>query len=192
MSGPRAGAVEGDASMPASTRLGCARLGCVSAALAVATSLTSAPASADVRDFADPPRAAPGAIDIRNVRVDNATARPSSIIVRVRLRDIDFGDGMTVYVDTRPRNAGPEYKIEAFADSEFVLRRVDTWAARGRNVRCDDDRVSMTQSSRRARFVFPRTCVANPGRVRIAVHAFREGSSDWAKARRTWLGFVRR
>lgn len=172
--------------MPVATRLVS-----VTAAVVAAAGLMAAPASADVRSFSDPP-AAPGVIDIRNVRVDNSTTHREKIIVNVRMRNIRFGDGMSVYVDTRPGNAGPEYRMDAFANSEFAFHRVNTWGGPGRVVRCDGDRFRLAAGARRARIVFPRACLGNPGRVRIAVHAYRDDRSDWARSARNWLGFVRR
>ncbi len=161
------------------------------AALVAATGLMTAPASAAVRTFDDPP-GRPGAIDIRAVRVDNSTTRTHRVVVTVPMRSIRFGDGMTVHVDTRPRDAGPEYRIDGLANSEYAFRRTGSWSARGRVVPCDDARFRLAAGERRARVVFPRSCLDGPGRVRIAVHAYRDGRSDWARAARHWLGFVRR
>jgi len=44
------------------------------------------------------------------------------------------------------------------------------------------------------RAVLPRRCLGEPGGVRVAVHAVggMDDGRDWAKARRTFFGFVRR
>jgi hypothetical protein len=44
------------------------------------------------------------------------------------------------------------------------------------------------------RAVLPRRCLGEPGAVRVAVHAVggMDDGRDWAKARRTFFGFVRR
>jgi len=128
--------------------------------------------------------------------VDNSTADRSKVVVRVIQEDVRDGDNISVYLDTRRRDRGPEYRLAARFGSEYTLARLETWTRATRFLDCRDN-ITLNESSStdRTRVVLPRKCLGGPGRVRAAVFVERDsgaGSHDWAKARRTWLKWVRR
>lgn len=167
-------------------------------AVAAATlSLTFAlPAHANVRHFTDARNDTKSSVDIWGVRVDNATADPNKVIVKVRQDDVTFEDSITVYLDTRETDPGPEYRISGGTGSEFFLYRVERWTDRGQLVPFGcGQRLRIHENTDRSRAVFPRACIGKTGKVRVAVEAERGypvRSRDWAQARRTWLPWVLR
>jgi hypothetical protein len=155
-----------------------------------------APAHADVRRFTDPRGDTASSVDIWSVKVDNSSRHRDKIIVVVQQDSIGAGDSVEIYLDTRPRDRGPEFSLSGFVASEYGMSRMETWRNYGRLVstRCGYE-LKIDESTDRSRAVIPRRCVANPGKIRVAVKAergFEVTSRDWAKARRTWLGRVRR
>ena len=167
------------------------------AGVATALALTlTLPAQADVRRFTDARGDTPSSVDIRSVVLDNSTTARHKVIVVVRQDDVRVGDSIDIYLDTRPRNPGPEYLIGGATASEAVMSHVDKWKGVGREVpsRCGY-RLKIHEVIDVTRAVIPRRCLAKPGRVRVAVKATRGypvTSRDWAKAKRTWFAWVAR
>jgi hypothetical protein len=165
------------------------------AGVALVAALTPAvSAQADVERFRDARGDAGSSVDILRVRVDNSTIDRSKVVVAVQQKNVRLGDSITIYFDTRRADRGPEYSISAFVDSEYVMNRHEFWGRVGRPVpfecgyrlRIRDDR---------SRAVIPRRCLGRPDEIRVAVKAVRTRpatSRDWARDRRTWLGWVAR
>lgn len=166
---------------------------------AVAAALLSlaliSPAHADVQRFTDPRNDTSSSVDIRSVRVDNSTADRSAVVVAVQQDDVRIGDSIEIFVDTRPADPGPEFSISGYVASEYVMHHRENWKNPGRMVpfRCGY-RMRINEATDRTRVVMSRNCLGEPGKVRVAVLVERDASSthDWAKARRTWLGWVSR
>lgn len=116
------------------------------------------PASANMKRFEDPVGDTKAHNDIRWVEVDNGGnyVSPNSgggdrLIVRVRMSDVRSGDELRIFVDTRSNNPGPEWRMSAWADSEWILQRVDTWDSPGSATSCPG-RVRLTESRDVARW----------------------------------------
>lgn len=155
------------------------------------------PANANVRGFTDARNDTKSSVDIWTVRVDNATAHPHKVIVEVRQEDVTYVDSIAIYLDTRPNDPGPEYRISGGTGSEFGLSSVERWTDPGQLVPfgCGPQRLQIDELTDRSRAVFPRSCIGKTGKVRVAVKAERGypvRSRDWAQARRTWLPWVLR
>lgn len=154
--------------------------------------LSATPAQANVRRFDDPKGDTKAHNDIRWVEVRNGgTDGGKRLVVRVRMAQIQPGDGMRIFVDTRAGNAGPEWRMSANADSEWILHRVNRWNAPGTVANCAG-RVSMTDSKRTAFWRTSRKCLSIGDKVRVAVRVEETGSSqhDWAQSYRRFLGWV--
>lgn len=155
----------------------------------------TAPALGATRSFPDPVDNPEGA-DVTAVRVTHENR------VRVALRHNGLDDhgavAMTYWLDTKPRNAGPEYRIRFAANADgFKIRRVDTWGDKGRSVDCtrygargdtfSDDPITMWVH---------RSCVGDPHKVRVGVRVrgIEDGtvSVDWAPGKHRFTGWVRR
>jgi hypothetical protein len=162
------------------------------AVLAVGVAL---PADANVRRFTDSHRDSDSGVDIWSVRVDNSTAVPSEIRIRIKQDNVRSGDSVTIYIDTRPTNPGPEFAFSGTAGSEYALHHTKGWRETRGLVpfRCGY-RMRINEVTDVTRAVLPRRCLGEPGAVRVAVHAVggMDDGRDWAKARRTFFGFVLR
>ena len=175
--------------------LGFKRARMVVAVVAVLSLGPAVGAHADIERFNDPRDDTPSSVDIWRVKVDNSTRDRSKVIVAVQQDNLDFGDSITIYFDTRGRDRGPEYSISAYVDSEYFMHHREGWGRVGRPVpfRCGYE--LKIRSHDRSRAVIPRRCLGYPGKVRVAVKVTRgipATSRDWAKAHRTWLGWVAR
>lgn len=161
----------------------------------LAALITLPPASADIRRFTDRAGDTGLPADITTVRVDNGA---ELVTVRVRPGRVEFDDQFTFWLDTRPRNPGPEYRVGVQPNSDaFGMTRVDTFADQGTPVRCDELRATADHFSPGwVSISVPRSCLRNPGKVRVAVRArYTDGATsvvDWAPARRTFFGWVAR
>jgi hypothetical protein len=166
------------------------------AAALLAAAFAATPASADTRYFSDPRGDTSSSIDLLSVRVDNSTADPRKVVVVVRQVDVRAGDGIEIFVDTRPADHGPEYSISGVAGSEYLMRHREHWKGQGPPVPLDCGyRLRVNEQFDRTRAVMSRACLGRPGDIRVAVRVnrgFPATSQDWAKARRTWLGSVGR
>jgi hypothetical protein len=168
------------------------------AAMACAAAMAlgvASPAQADVQRFRDPQGDTRSGVDILSVRVDNSTADRREVRVRIRHDDLRLGHSITVYLDTRPADPGPEFAISGAAGSEYILNRTEGWKNMGRMVppRCGYS-MRINEGTEVTRVIVRRSCIGEPGRVRVAVRAQRDGTPaiDWAASRRTFLGFVSR
>ena len=146
------------------------------------------PAQADVRRFTDPRNDTTSSVDIWSVKVNNSSRHRNKIIVVVQQDSVGPGDSITIYLNTRPRDRGPEFSLSAFVASEYGMNRVETWSGDGRFVsdRCGYQ-LKINEGTDRSRAVIPRRCLGKPGEIRVAVKAergFQVTSRDWAKAHR--------
>lgn len=154
-----------------------------------------APAHAETRTFDDRTGDTGVQADITTVRVSNG---PKRVKVQVAPGRVLGGDSFTFWLDTQPKNAGPEYKIGVVANSDaFGLVRVGGFGQRGTPVACDGLRATADQfAPERVAVSVPRSCLGKPGKVRVAVRArYHEDGPDvvdWAPAKRKFFGWVAR
>ncbi|MGH8867056.1 MAG: hypothetical protein ACRDYU_03555 [Actinomycetes bacterium] len=164
--------------------------------VAAGTFAVQTPASADSVWFADRRGDILASNDIEQVRVDNGSREGTEVKVVVQLRNLRF-DHVDVYVNTDANDPGPEYRAGGTADSDdLTLHAVERWSSEGTLVDCPGLRVAMDTDdpSERARFRLPRTCLDEPGAVRVAAHSSRLTSNgsqnDWAPSYRHYYPWV--
>ena len=153
------------------------------------------PASADTRRFSDPNGDTGLPADLTTVKVTNG-----SELVKVKARPgrVEFEDFFTYWLDTRPKNAGPEYRVDVVPNSDaFGITRVDAFGQQGTPVPCAGLRARADNSAPEwISISVPRSCLDNPGKVRVAIKAryTDEDTSvvDWAPAKRKFSGWVAR
>ncbi|UPK74919.1 hypothetical protein MU582_21200 [Nocardioidaceae bacterium SCSIO 66511] len=150
-----------------------------------------APVDANVRKFRDKRGDAKGSIDITKVRVDNSTKHRNKVVVRVKQRGFRSGGLVEVYLDTKPKRKGPEFRLTGYVGSEYAMRRMKSWKKPGSVVKCPGYAMKMVGKGK-TRAVFKRGCIGKPGKVRVAVHTNRGNRSDWARGVFRWLGWVKR
>jgi hypothetical protein len=175
--------------MKLATRLG------LTAAVATTSLLAGSAAGADQRVFLDKTGDAPGHIDITRVRIDNGTTQPRYVKVRLTMdRKVHPGDGIRIYYDTDRSDAGPEYRLEGVAQSEYWFRKVPGWKGDGHRQRCGDYRMKQVQDDlRKVRTSILRSCLEGPDRVKMSVRTRDlDGAVDWAPGRRQLFPFVPR
>lgn len=172
------------------------RRGVAVAGLSLLASLAMVPAAhADTRTFADRAGDTGARADITTVRVSNGAHR---VKVAIRPGRVAGGDSFRFWLDTRPKNAGPEYKVEVVANSDnFGLLRVGAFGQQGTPVSCAGLRATADQYAPDwVSISVPRSCLGNPGKVRVAVrgHYRYPGPDvvDWAPAKQKFFGWVAR
>jgi hypothetical protein len=160
-------------------------------AAAVAAPLTLTPsAQADTVVFADARRDAPRHIDLTRALVDNGDARPLKVLIRIRIRGTwAAGDHIAVYFNRNRSNPGPELRLSSFVDSEFSLRRVNTWTGNGIPASCGDFAMKQFADNHGVRVRINRSCLDGPARVAIRTRSD-DGQVDWFQQRRTFLPAV--
>jgi hypothetical protein len=170
---------------------------------------TAVSSSATSRTFQDGDNPNPHAVDISSVRVENSTVVKHQVIVNIYVNNFEDpqanigGDILDLYLDTNPIRKGPEFHVRAY--EQISLTRMRSWSEDGLVIPCADSghgtydyNVQQMTHPNRYRVWIQRSCLDYPGRVRVAVHLSRHGTAttiatqDWAKARRTWLGWVSR
>ena len=164
----------------------------VAAALAVAAVLLPANGAAAATDlFPDATGDTASRSDIGWVEVTNS-GRHDRFVVRVGLSRVVYGAPLTVWVDLRAKNPGPELRMLAYADSEWALYRVHDWGERGTRIgTCG--RVRYTKATPHvATWRTTRTCLGIRRGVSVAVRVRDAGHGvDWAPAPRQFLDRVR-
>lgn len=170
----------------------------VPAAALIAVSLVAtSPAHAQRETFSDPADAAGPVSDIRRVVVNNATTR-NRVAVRADMGAVILGDSAILWLDTKRADAGPEYKVRLYPESDgFTLRRVNSFAGKGHAVRCSGMRLRAAAGQHQTfTWSFPRSCLKNPGKVRATVRARWLFASrvviDWAPGYHRFTGWVAR
>ena len=147
--------------------------------------------NAATRVFSDPNDSP--TIDIRKVHVSYRDW------LRIRVEHdgrIAVGQVYAFWIDTRPRNPGPEY-YDAFRPNAEVpqLERVSGFGDRTRTpVRCQKRNATANVGTPHADITFhvAGSCLGDPKRVRVSVHFVNadRSSADWAPAARrlyTWV-----
>jgi len=164
--------------------------------VAVIASLTALPsAQADTRRFHDPAGDTGLPADLTAVRVSNGA---ETVEVVARPGRVGFQDRFTYWFDTSRKNPGPEYKVVVVPNSgDFGLLRVDAFGEQGSPVVCDGLRAMADHfTPGRVSTSVPRSCLDNPGKVRVSVKArYSDGDTsvvDWAPGKRRFFGWVDR
>lgn len=154
----------------------------VAGLLATLVMLVAAPADAARWSRHDSNNTDMGDGDIAQVSLNHSVRRA---LVRIRFYEWDV-DGVSVYVDTRRQNAGPEFRLDFYYTglggwmTDFF--RVDDFAQEGRHIDCavpnagfDGDVVwfPVARSCLRSRGVTPKA-------IRVTVRSADDGKVDWA------------
>lgn len=173
--------------------------GAAAAAASLLTTVAVAlPAHADTRTFTDRAGDTGTGADITSVKVANGSGGGHRIAVRADVGQLGFEDFFTFWFDTASLDAGPEYKVVVYPNSDGIqLRVLDEFGDKGRAVRCDGlraradafgpDEVSVS---------VPRSCMGYPGNVRVSLRGryVDDGHrvTDWAPAERKFFAWVPR
>jgi hypothetical protein len=170
------------------------RRGAAVAGVGLLAALVTVPAaSADTRRFRDVAGDTGLPADLTTVRVSNG---PETVDIAARPGRVGLEDLFVYWLDTRPRNAGPEYKVVVAPNSDdFGLLRVGAFGKRGRPVACEGLRARADHFTPEwISTSVPRSCLGNPGKVRVAVKArYTDGETsvvDWAPSKRRFFGWV--
>jgi hypothetical protein len=153
------------------------------------------PAQADTETFRDKAGDTGVKADITTVRVKNGANRVTVVVRPGRLKS---GDYFRFWLDTVPKNRGPEYKVEVYPNSDgFGLVRVGSFRDKGKLVGCPGLRANADIfTPDRVSISVPRSCMHNPGSVRVSVRGHYEYRGpdvvDWAPAKRKFFGWVAR
>lgn len=162
----------------------------ITAAMAVLPwGLAATPAEAQSDRFLD--RDGGGETAIQSVRVHNGDAR---LTVYLRHRDTMQRD--RVWIDTRPRDPGPEYRVTIVANSDYSsppLRNVESFdTKRGSAERCPGIKLHSDNFDSKPPVSYvkiPQSCLAGPGKVRIAADSSGpDGAYDIAPNRGDYSG----
>lgn len=157
-----------------------------------------APAQAEQRVFHDKAKDTKRVVDIRRVTVDYA--KRLTVTAKHRGPELNANTTVFFYVDSRRRNAGPEYRAFAIPNSDgFGLARVDGWkdsSPRWVNCRGLRMRADMFDETRRLVMSVPGRCIKDPKKVRVAVRAkaayTHKTFNEWAPGVRRFFGRVDR
>jgi len=156
----------------------------LSALSAVLFVLTAAPASAENLTVGDSTGDTQSRSDIERMKVTNSRA-DNQLHVRVVLSKIVIGAPLTVYLDRNLKNNGPELRMVAYPDSEWMLFRVGNWEERGKSIdTCG--RVSYSDSTKNAvaTWTAKRGCLSIDGAVRVAAKVVDSDlGRDWVPAK---------
>lgn len=126
--------------------------------------------------------------DIRRVVVEHVHTA-DRLRVATRLSEVVIGVELAVFIDSRPQNAGPEWKISAYPDSEWALLRVDSWRDDGMaGPTCGRVSYSLDTDRPVARVILPSSCLRLHRDVRVSVLVRDAGHGrDWAPHARHFL-----
>ena len=160
--------------------------------LTTGLAITAAPtASAATSTFNDRVNETKSNSDVRWVRVDNDRSKNRFHAV-VGIDEINLGSQLTIYVDRKRANKGPELRMVAHPDSEWTLFRVKRWGQHGREIpTCGRVSMSAFKHEHKAQWRATRTCLAIDGPVRVAVKVL-DGKNhvDWAPKHRKFYPLV--
>jgi hypothetical protein len=165
--------------------------------LALSTMLGVAPSYADIGRFDDARGETGQSIDVWHVRIDNSTTSRNRVTVTVQFDQWFREDRVNVFLDTKPRNSGPEYAFTS-QNRRFRIWRVPGWRPRnGRAIACQGVRASAFRRSDRVRISFLRRCLGRPQAVRVSAmtRSFVPEFgffTDWAPGRHRFTPWVRR
>jgi hypothetical protein len=138
--------------------------------------------------------------DIESVKVVNE----KNVRVVLQLADLvpsyQSGAGVSIFIDTDPSDAGPEFAFLGgmFEGTDYGLVRTEGWrvgdhprVVRGFHI------MKLDYENDVARFRMTRGALDNPGKVRVAVKTSGEQEDgdivrDWVEARRDFTSWVRK
>lgn len=153
----------------------------------LATFVAVQPAHAETRAFRDK------GSHLTTVTVSHG---PSNVIVRADVGPMRIGSYFTFWLDTVRSNAGPEYKMEIYPNSDgLAVLRVGNFRDQGKAVRCDGFRASADVFGPEIVTIkVPRSCIANPGSVRVSIRAYYDVKGpnfiDWGPGVKEFFGWV--
>jgi hypothetical protein len=163
----------------------------------LASTAFMAPALANTQSLDDNHGDAPPYIDILSVTVDNATSSPDQVRVTVRQRQLSSAkpSEILLYIDTKASHPGPEFRYAALYQSEYGFQRMKAWNQEGAWISTCRDKIRVHLRARSDSIVFftPRSCLDNPGKVRVAARTrYGDSQQDWAPRVRTFYPWVYR
>lgn len=160
-------------------------------ALGAAVSILGAgtAAHADTKSFSDP-----------KPNITKVTVKHSSKSIKVTTKTGKFrvGSYFTVYLDTDPKNPGPEYRNDIYPNSEVSpLKRVEKFGNKGKTVACDGLTAKADAfGPKKVTLKVPRSCVGKPSKVRVSVRGYYDVKGpnvvDWAPGKKKFTGWVHR
>ncbi|HET7734981.1 MAG TPA: hypothetical protein VFK52_03330 [Nocardioidaceae bacterium] len=165
------------------------------ASAAVLATAIAAPAAADVRTVADAKGDVAGGADIWRVTVTHEKRVRVAIKMDDIVKDFTSDAGATVYVDTDPATAGPDFLLGTplFEGSDYAMFRTKGWQPVGEPLTCFHN-VQLDFDNDVARIAFGRGCLGNPAKVRVAVKTASgqpDGiARDWLVSRRHLTAWV--
>jgi hypothetical protein len=168
----------------------------VTVVLLAATAGTAGTALGDRQVFEDEHGNVAASVDVHQVIVVNGTASHQRVRIVVEQRELQPGDGIDVWIDTKPANPGPEYRASAKANTDALsLLKVQRWSSRGHVV--DAPRFAVRSDAftgDRTVFLIPRRAIGDPGAIRVSARVQRQTPHgwvrDWAPARHAFYGWV--
>ncbi|MFP5254083.1 MAG: hypothetical protein ACLGH4_09850 [Actinomycetes bacterium] len=181
-------------------KLGSTVTAVIGAAVGTALVATAGSAAAAISAFQDIRGDMAHGADIHSVKVVNEKN------VRVVLKVADLvpsyksGAGVTVYLDTDPSDAGPEFAFLGgmFEGTDYALVRTEGWDVpdNPRVVR-DFHIMKLDYENDVARFRMTRAALDDPGKVRVEVKTSGEQNDgdivrDWLQDRREFTSWVKR
>jgi hypothetical protein len=180
-------------------KLGSTATAVIGAAVAAAV-ITSGSAAAATTTFQDDRGDMAHGADIHSAKVVNAR----NVRVVLQLEDLvptyESGAGVTLYLDTDPTDAGPEFAFLAgmFEGTDYGLVRTEGWKV-GDNPRVvrDFHIMKLDYENDVARFRMSRAALDQPGKVRVAIRTSGEQNDggivhDWLEDRREFTSWVKR
>ena len=164
------------------------------AAIVVGLLGATTPANAEIRQFTDPAGDSGNSVDFTRATVTyNKVLRVSAAYPQ---SELELNTLLNVWLDTKRSDPGPEYKVSALADSDFLgIFPVERFGGpTGEAVNCPSfaARVSTFTTLPRVWVKMKATCVDAPDKVRVAIQARHGGDSEWIKAPQTFLPPVER
>ena len=161
--------------------------------------VVAAPAAADRVAQADP--ADMGGASLNDIR--RVTVNHSDLEVTVRVKVVDLRRrseggpaGLTIRLDTRRGQPGPEYRLTTgmYAGTDYQLMKVEDGRPVGDPMSCDHH-VRLGFRTDVVTFTAARRCLATPHRIRVGVKMtdLYDGShpvTDWLGAPGSWTRWV--
>ncbi|MEP9365429.1 hypothetical protein ABLE68_20850 [Nocardioides sp. CN2-186] len=169
----------------------------VTAALSI-VALAVAPAAAVRAAYDDPADASASLSDIRHVSVKHGPTRVKLHVRFTELRRTSDGGpaSLAILLDTRTDRTGPEFRLVSGLQEgmDYQLVRMKHGKPVGEPLTCAHD-VRLDFAANVLAFTVDRTCLDDPGRVRIGVRMRDEydGShpvTDWLGAPRSYTGWL--
>jgi len=152
----------------------------------------AAPAQAERYSIDDPADAQASLNDIYELTYVHGEKRVRFVITVDDLRPVADA-GATLYLDTRPKNKGPEYALGTGLSSgtDYALVRVKGWEGNGSDPIGCDYQLRLRYKTDRVVGSIARQCLGNPTKVAAAVKMVDtyDGShpiTDWAPAKKTF------